>query len=223
MYCICVYLYNIHIYILIPLCQLSVTCYRFQGAKQASTTREGRWLPRNSLNFIAHSSSCAVQSGELRLRKMVKGVPCQVRGLTKAEGHALWIWYGLMSCVCLKVIDNLSLSNTRKDDVCILVDTYTMICFTCGYCNVDTCGYMWIHVDTCGYMWIHVDSCGICGCIRLIWIPCIIYAYSWGSPHTSRQAGRVRGQSSAWRALFECQKGTDLVTAFNDYRIVGDK
>ena len=88
---------------------------------------------------------------------------------------------------------------------------------------MDTCGYMWIHVDTCGYMWIHVDSCGICGCMRLIWIPCIIYAYSWGSPHTSRQAGRVRGQSSAWRALFECQKGTDLVTAFNDYRIVGDK
>ena len=147
----------IYIYILIPLCQLSVTFYRFQGAKQASTTREGRWLPRNSLNFIAHSSSCAVQSGELRLRKMVKGVPCQVRGLTKAVGHALWIWYGLMSCVCLKVIDNLSLSNTRKDDVCILVDTYTMICFTCGYMQ---CGYMRIYVDTCGYMWIYVDTCG---------------------------------------------------------------
>lgn len=93
-------------------------------------------------------------------------------------------------------------------------DTYIMT----WTLHVDTCGYM-KHVDIRRYtMWIHyVDICGFCGCKRLIWIPCIIYAYSWGSPHTSRQAGRVRGQSSAWRALFECQKGTDLVTAFDDY------
>ena len=82
---------------------------------------------------------------------------------------------------------------------CRLVDTYII---TCGYVwiCVDICGYMWIYVDTCGYMWMYdshmwihyVDICGFCGCKRLIWIPCIIYAYSWGSPHTSRQAGLVK-------------------------------
>ena len=171
MYCICVYLYNIYIYT-----HTTMPAFRYFLSVprcQASINHPWRWLPRNSLNFIAHSSSCAVQSGELRLRKMVKGVPCQVRGLTKAVGHALWIWYGLMSCVCLKVIDNLSLSNTRKDDVCILVDTYTMICFTCGYMQ---CGYMRIYVDTCGYMWIYVDTCGF---MWYLWM----HAIDLGSMH----------------------------------------
>ena len=190
--------------------------------KQASTG-EGRWLPTNSLHFMIHSSSCAVQSGKLRLRKMVKGVPCQVRGLTTAVGHALWISYGLMWCVSWKVIKKLGSVNISKIDVCVCTSKHL-------YYELFTCGFMWIYiyiwnVDTCGHMWIHVD---ICGCtwkhgMPLMWIPCGIVCPLLGIPPCLKISWQGSWPNFCLEGPNWLSKNTDLVAAFKNDCLVRSK
>ena len=174
--------------------------------KQASTG-EGRWLPTNSLNVMIHSSSCAVQSGKLRLRKMVKGVPCQVRGLTTAVGYALWISYGLMWCVSWKVIKKLGSVNISKIDmcVCVLANTCIMNCFACGFMWIYE---MWIHVDICGCTWKHG--------MPLMWIPCGILCPLLGIPPCLKTSWQGSWPKFCLEGPNWLSKNTDLVAAFKN-------